>query len=156
MEKKRFFLINNIKQFIKQAAFLFKVEFNVHKFVLMTNSDVFHAMFSHENTKESREGRIIITDSTPTAVRQMLHYMYAGALPKNYDVEKDSAALIKIADKYEIKPLMGFNEHKLIGRFVRIFLHLKCCMVYGTKSLILFMHIKLKLIIGNGTLKDLP
>jgi hypothetical protein len=84
----------------------------------MTNSDVFHAMFSHENTKESREGRIIITDSTPTAVRQMLHYMYAGALPKNYDVEKDSAALIKIADKYEIKPLMGFNEHKLIGRFV--------------------------------------
>jgi hypothetical protein len=30
--------------------------------------------------------------------------------------------LIKIADKYEIKPLMGFNEHKLIGRFVFVWI----------------------------------
>jgi hypothetical protein len=84
--------------------------------VLMLNSDVFKAMFSHESTKECREDRVQITDSTPIAVHQMLTYMYTGTLPKDYDVKKDAAALIAIADKYQIKPLRDFNEQKLIER----------------------------------------
>jgi hypothetical protein len=99
------------------SNFLFQKEFNVHKYVLIANSDVFRAMFSHKNTKEFRESRVQINDTTPTAVRQMLHYMYAGALPDDYDVEDDAADLMKIADKYEIKPLIEYNEKRLIERF---------------------------------------
>jgi hypothetical protein len=90
----------------------------------VTNSDVFYAMFSHKNTKESREGRILIKDSTATAVRQMIHYMYSGTLPKNYDVGKDAAALMKIADKYQVQPLVEYNEHKLIKRLGFYYLNL--------------------------------
>jgi hypothetical protein len=85
--------------------------------MLMVNSDVFQAMFSHKNTKECRESRIVITDSTPTAVHQMLIYLYTGTLPKGeYAVEKHAGPLIKIANKYQIKSLMDFNVRKLIDR----------------------------------------
>jgi hypothetical protein len=47
----------------------------------------------------------------------MIHYMYSGTLPKNYDVGKDAAELMKIADKYQVQPLVEYNEHKLIKRF---------------------------------------
>jgi hypothetical protein len=43
--------------------------------------------------------------------------MYAGKLPDDYDVEKDASDLMKIADKYQIKPLVEYNEKRLIGRF---------------------------------------
>jgi hypothetical protein len=85
----------------------------------MVNSDVFHAMFSHENTKEAREGRIQIEDSTPTAVRQMLIHMYTctGALPKEYNIETDAGPLLYIANKYLIKSLIKLIEQELIARF---------------------------------------
>jgi hypothetical protein len=82
----------------------------------MVNSDVFLAMFSHDETVECREGRIQITDSTVTAVHQMLTYMYTGALPKDYEVDRDAGALIGIANKYQIKPLHDFNVQKLTLR----------------------------------------
>jgi hypothetical protein len=85
--------------------------------MLVVNSDVFRAMFSHENTKEFLEGRIQIRDSTPTAVHQMLIYMYTGELPKEYAIEKDAVPLMLIANKYQIKSLLEFNVQKLIDRF---------------------------------------
>jgi hypothetical protein len=87
----------------------------------MANSDVFRAMFSHKNTKEAHEGRIQINDSTPTAVHQMLIYMYTGELPKEYDIETDAAPLIKIANKYQIESLIEFNAQKLVDRFASKF-----------------------------------
>jgi hypothetical protein len=82
--------------------------------VLIVNSDVFQAMFSHENTKEAREGRIQITDSTVTAVRQMLIYMYTGKVAvKDYAIETDAPPLMAIADKYLMKPLVDFNAEIL-------------------------------------------
>jgi hypothetical protein len=83
----------------------------------MANSEVFYAAFKHKGTKEFRESRYEIEDSTATAVSQMIHYMYAGTLPEDYDVDKDSIPLMKIADKYLIRPLVELNEHKLIQRF---------------------------------------
>jgi hypothetical protein len=83
----------------------------------MVNSDVFHAMFSHENTKEAREGRIHITDSTGTAVRQMLIYMYTGELPKEYAMERDAGPLLHIANKYQITSLVQLIEPGLVNRF---------------------------------------
>jgi hypothetical protein len=83
----------------------------------MIKSDVFHAMFSHENTKEAREGRIQITDSTATAVRQMLIYMYTGELPTEYAMETDASPLLYIANKYLINSLIPLIEQELIARF---------------------------------------
>jgi hypothetical protein len=83
----------------------------------MVNSDVFQAMFSHKSTKEFREGRVRITDSTGTAVHQMLIYMYAGELPKEYDIEKDAGPLMHIANKYQIQPLVHLIEQDLVSRF---------------------------------------
>jgi hypothetical protein len=97
-------------------------EFNVHKFILIANSEVFAAMFRHKNTKEFRESRIQIKDSSITAVRQMINYMYTGKVPDSYydydvdDAEKDILPLMAIAHKYQIKPLIEFNEQILSRR----------------------------------------
>jgi hypothetical protein len=82
----------------------------------MVNSDVFMAMFSHEDTKEFQDSdsRIQITDSTGTAVRQMLIYMYTGELPKECAIEKDDVSLMHIANKYQIKPLVQSIEQELV------------------------------------------
>jgi hypothetical protein len=88
--------------------------------VLTVNSDVFRAMFSHKNTKECQESRIVIGDSTATVVRQMLVYMYTGTLNNGqYEVEKDAVPLMQIAYKYQIKSLTDFNEQKLVDRLLR-------------------------------------
>jgi hypothetical protein len=106
--------IANSKLFLFQPMELF----NVHKYVLIVNSDVFRAMFSHKNTKEFRDSRIQIKDFTANCVRQMLIYMYTGKLSKEqYDEEKDAANLLKIAHKYQIKSLIDLNEKKLLDRF---------------------------------------
>jgi hypothetical protein len=91
----------------------------------MVNSDVFQAMFSHENTKEAREGRIIIEDSAATAVRQMLSYMYTSELPTEYVIETDTGPLLYIANKYQIKLLIQLIEQELVNRFASKFGYLK-------------------------------
>jgi hypothetical protein len=83
----------------------------------MLNSDVFMAMFSHKSTKEFRESRIQIKDSTGTAVHQMLIYLYSGELPKEYVMETDAGPLMHIANKYQIKPLVHLIEQDLVNRF---------------------------------------
>lgn len=50
-------------------------EFFVHKFVLMAHSPVFRAMFEHEDTVESVQSRIRITDCSTTAMQHLLAYM---------------------------------------------------------------------------------
>jgi hypothetical protein len=93
------------------------VEFNVHKFVLIANSEVFAAMFRPKNTKECRESRITIKDSTILAVHQMIHYMYTGNISDDYDKVADALPLLTIAHKYQIKPLVEFNEEILSRRY---------------------------------------
>jgi hypothetical protein len=83
----------------------------------MVNSEVFQAMFSHENTQEARDGRIQITDSTGTAVRQMLVYMYTGERPAEYAIETDAGPLMHLAHKYQIQSLVQLIEQELINRF---------------------------------------
>jgi hypothetical protein len=79
---------------------------------------VFRAMFSHKNTKEFRESRVEICDSTATIVDKMLIYIYTGTLScEQYSVEEDAVPLMQIAHKYQIESLMHFNEVKLIERF---------------------------------------
>jgi hypothetical protein len=91
----------------------------------MLNSDVFKAMFSHENTQEFREGRIRIVDSTATAVRHMLIYMYTGDLTKEYATEKSAGPLMQLAHKYLLNPLVNLIERELVNRFA--FASFKIC-----------------------------
>jgi phospholipid N-methyltransferase len=86
-------------------------------------------MFSHKDTKECRESRIIIKDSTIAAVRQMVHYMYTGKVSDDYDKVADALPLMAIAHKYQIKPLMDLNEPILINRLVSTFTYWKSARV---------------------------
>jgi hypothetical protein len=103
--------------------------------VLMLNSDVFRAMFNYETTREAREGRIQITDSTGTAVRQMLIYMYTGELPMEYDTETDAGPLMHMANKYLIKALIQLIEQDLVNRFA---LRFKICLPFLAPSYFLW------------------
>jgi hypothetical protein len=69
-------------------------------------------MFAHKDTKESQQSRIVIPDSTGTAVYQMLVYMYTRELPDDYDVETDAVPLMSIANKYQISALVKLNQQK--------------------------------------------
>ncbi|CAD5206938.1 unnamed protein product [Bursaphelenchus okinawaensis] len=88
--------------------------FNVHKFVLMTHSDVLRAMFKH-SLEETKNGRMKMSDCCPDAVAQMLYYMYSGSLPQEFEYEHASP-LMQIADKYALEPLKLLCQEKLIQR----------------------------------------
>ncbi|KAI1712850.1 BTB/POZ domain-containing protein [Ditylenchus destructor] len=90
-------------------------QFHVHKFVLMAHSEVFRAMFSHKDTLENIESRIKMTDTNPTAVHQMLTYMYSGGLPDGF-ADDHAPALIEISEKYGLDPLKILCQDKLISR----------------------------------------
>jgi hypothetical protein len=51
----------------------------------------------------------------------MIHYMYSGKVSNDYDRKKDALPLLTIAHKYQIKPLIDFNEQILVERFVKYF-----------------------------------
>uniref|UniRef100_A0A915DQR3 Uncharacterized protein n=1 Tax=Ditylenchus dipsaci TaxID=166011 RepID=A0A915DQR3_9BILA len=90
-------------------------EFSVHKFVLIAHSEVFRAMFSHKNMLENMESRINLTDTNPTAVHQMLTYMYSGNLPDGF-ADEHAPFLIEISEKYGLDPLKILCQDKLISR----------------------------------------
>lgn len=96
-------------------------EFSVHKFVLIAHSEVFRAMFSHKDMIENIESRMVLTDTTPTAVHQMLTYMYSGSLPNGFE-DEDASALIQISEKYALDPLKILCQYRLISRLVNWFL----------------------------------
>jgi hypothetical protein len=54
--------------------------FSAHRCILGAHSDVFRAMFSHEDIRETVERRIVIEEFSSTAVYAMLEYMYTGML----------------------------------------------------------------------------
>lgn len=91
--------------------------FSVHKFILMTHSDVFRAMFKHPGTIENQTSKLVLCDTTPVAVNQMLTYMYSGALPENF-LDEHAPALMQIAEKYALEPLKLLCQEKLISRLV--------------------------------------
>ncbi len=52
--------------------------FPCSKFMLMARSDVFMAMLSHQETKESQMKKAVIEDCTPEALRIFLQLLYTG------------------------------------------------------------------------------
>ncbi|KAL3104878.1 hypothetical protein niasHT_026373 [Heterodera trifolii] len=91
-------------------------QFRVHKFVLMAHSEVFRAMFTHKNeTTQSAESRVRITDCKPIVVHQMLTYMYSGRLPDTFDNDH-AQELIEIAEKYGLEPMKIICQDRLSTR----------------------------------------
>ncbi|KAI6178814.1 Speckle-type POZ protein [Aphelenchoides besseyi] len=90
-------------------------KFDVHKFILMAHSDVFRAMFKHPSTIENIENKVVLKDTNPTAVDQMLTYMYSGSLPDTF-LDEHASALMQIAEKYALDSLKLLCQEKLISR----------------------------------------
>ncbi|XP_055842382.1 speckle-type POZ protein-like A [Episyrphus balteatus] len=89
-----------------------KFEFPAHKNILATRSDVFKAMFEH-NMKETKSGRVIITDVKAEVVKEMLHFIYTGNSPK---IKEMANELFIVADKYALNNLKEMSEIALFEK----------------------------------------
>jgi hypothetical protein len=81
----------------------------------MAHSEVFRAMFKHEGTIENHDNHLLLADTTPTAVSQMLTWMYSGTLPGGF-ADEHALVLLQIAEKYAVDPLKLLYQEKLISR----------------------------------------
>ncbi|KAK6026718.1 BTB/POZ domain protein, partial [Ostertagia ostertagi] len=92
-----------------------RVVFAVHKYKLITHSDVFRAMLEH-NMEESKTNMIIIEEFSPTAVKIMLIFLYTGSVcPQELELE-DAFDVMQLAEKYNIPALKTMCEQDLISR----------------------------------------
>lgn len=85
--------------------------FSCHKFILSARSDVFKAMFSHENTKEGQTNQVEITDTDPDTLEQLLKYIYSDKL--ECDMPNLASSLMTAADKYNIPRLKSLCEESI-------------------------------------------
>merc|ERR1711902_409001 len=85
--------------------------FSCHKFILSARSDVFKAMFSHENTKEGQTNQAEITDTDPDTLEQLLKYIYSDKL--ECDMPNLASSLMTAADKYNIPRLKSLCEESI-------------------------------------------
>ena len=82
-----------------------EVAFHCHKIILAKSSDVFAAMFSHEDTVEMEKGEIRIPDIDPKDFGDFLTFLYGGFVENgcNYEV------LLALAEKYNVENLKVHN-----------------------------------------------
>jgi len=78
-----------------------------HKFLLVSQSPVFKAMFETD-TKESRENVVDIVDSTPAALKTFVRFLYSGSLrlgafAQNLD---HIFGVMNLANKYQVEILI--------------------------------------------------
>lgn len=82
--------------------------------MLMAHSDVFRAMFSDPASVAilaNNGNKLILADTNPVAVHQMLTYMYSSALPEDFSNEH-TLDLMKIAERYALEPLKSLVEER--------------------------------------------
>ncbi|CAK0814314.1 unnamed protein product [Prorocentrum cordatum] len=75
-------------------------EFNVHRAVLASTSEVFDRMFS-SSMREGAEAVVLIEDATPEAVEALIEGMYCGKLPE----KRLLPSFWHLASKYLIEDL---------------------------------------------------
>jgi len=85
--------------------------FPCHKFMLSARSDVFKAMFSHENTKEGQTNEVEIKDTEPETLEQLLKYIYSDKL--ECDMPNLASSLMTAADKYNLPKLKSLCEESI-------------------------------------------
>ena len=85
--------------------------FDVHRAVLSGQSVVFKAMLISGGFKESAENQWVISDCEPKTVESFLEYIYTTEVTG----EADWAALLDMANRYEIKGLLRLCADKLVS-----------------------------------------
>lgn len=87
---------------LKDVKFLIDKEtVAAHKFVLMTRSEVFSAMFTHD-TQDKNKGLIRIEDTDVKIFKTFLKYLYTDEIE---DIEETVDDLLVLADKYYVNDL---------------------------------------------------
>jgi len=80
-------------------------EIACHKFLLMTQSPVFKAMFEM-NSKEKETNVVKIVDCSPDVVKEFVAYLYRGSLLKGDKTAELMFGLSNLAQKYQINLLI--------------------------------------------------
>ena len=102
---------------------LTNTEYPCHKFQLARKSDVFDAMFTHK-FKESLESRVVIAGLDPTAVLEMLRFIYEG---KVHNLAQIDRCLLEAADMYNIADLKSLCEKSICEVSILNSSQLKVC-----------------------------
>lgn len=93
-----------------------KKELKVHRLLLSAFSPVFAAMFSHTETKEALEKRVVIEDVSAETMERLLRYIYIGKLEfDKKEKEKPLLEFMAAVDKYQVDLLKGECESRLLG-----------------------------------------
>ncbi len=85
-------------------------EFEAHKAILASQSPVFNRMFETD-MKEKADNVIEITDVDPSAMSELLAFLYTGSTPKIGILAKE---LLYAACKYELPQLVQLCENELM------------------------------------------
>ncbi len=88
--------------------------FPCHKLILVAQSPVFTAMFTH-SMSESNTNEIVISDFSPEVIREMLHFMYTETLATSTADVSVCSDLLKVAIKYEVSNLVTIIESNLLS-----------------------------------------
>lgn len=115
-------------------------EFHVHKFILISRSIVFKAMFQHD-CKESLTNVIEIKNTSPKAFKYFLRYLYLNEIFNEDDNHEDFVHiiinLIDLSNKYMIEQLKYSCQIKLIElvKLNNVLLFYKISKLYNLKKL---------------------
>lgn len=89
---------------------------HAHSQILAARSPVFAAMFS-SGMREGREREVVIDDLVPSAVREMLSFLYTGTIDKaQLSRDEEALALLEVAHRYEAVALVERCTLALGGR----------------------------------------
>lgn len=87
-------------------------EIRAHKLILAARSPVFAAMFEHK-MKESKLGRVEITDCDFEVFNEVVEFIYTGRAPKLNDMAEQ---VLRAADKYDLGRLKAMCEDALSSK----------------------------------------
>ncbi|EFX75919.1 hypothetical protein DAPPUDRAFT_26442, partial [Daphnia pulex] len=88
-------------------------EFQAHKNILATRSQVFYAMFEHQTT-EKLSNNVVIEDIDPDVFHELISYIYTGRMPLVAKMDQMAIGLMAAADKYLLDQLKIECENHLI------------------------------------------
>ena len=100
---------------------------SVYKLLLGSVSTVFKEMFFNKNYEETKDGAVVVKDSTPEAFEIMLKYIYCGLnnsqLTHSMNTSEVEAIsrlfnVLELAEKYQVGDIVDKCKYKLINSII--------------------------------------